>query len=666
MRVFKLLLSVFVAVLTGIAAASTGVIKLTTYPAMAVADARSTVTVTAEVRDLNGRLVPNGTQILFESTLGSFRENVVSTVSGYARATLVSGAIAGTAKITASAISLNAASTTELEYVTDRSLLSTAKEYIEVIGPEYLMYGMDQKIIAASGPNKGVHVRYRDVEIEADDVQVMVPTYEVRARKARLKIGSFEGNFEELYIALNTRRGYGTTTFKAKEVMLAPVGLFFRLVETEVERLRFGLVSVNASGVQPLVEDLPSNQFEFSDLGESSTKISAKKAVAFPRKEIQFQKADIYMGDVRVMKLPLFQVSLIGGTPLLTDQVINVDNNQLAVNYPHYLSLKPGETSLLRFRMGNRYNARGLGSDRAPYLDYELNWNRGEDMDGGMTVSGIGRSDWGVNVHQYVRVDDRTSAFAHADLTSMRNLFGSGNVSRQFDGFQVSLSGNANTTIRGLEYSNQQYALVAEKDPTKVGKLPVRLYYGLVATHSAVDTSSFSTTQTGAGLRARAQLLPVSLDRNTSLHASLAVSHLSGHNTAEGLTLNGSANLSRRITNDASVLLTYDYSQDAFNSLIGNHRLSAQGTYYGGRTSLNVFGSRSLDADRMNYFADATYRISGIWRVAYSYTFDRFLGESVTDYNIALIYRFGWRDFGVTFSQKTKRLGIQVLGTTFN
>src|SRR5687768_4123119 len=116
MRSLKLFISVLALALTGIALASTGVIKLTTYPAISVADARSTVTVTAEVRDLNGRLVPNGTQVLFEASMGNFREGLVSTVNGFARATLVSGSTAGIATVTASAIALNAKSTVEIEY----------------------------------------------------------------------------------------------------------------------------------------------------------------------------------------------------------------------------------------------------------------------------------------------------------------------------------------------------------------------------------------------------------------------------------------------------------------------------------------------------------------------------------------------------------------------
>ena len=53
--------------------ASDGVINLEVYPPVTVADGRSTLTVTASVRDSSGNLVPDGTQVVFDTTLGTFR-----------------------------------------------------------------------------------------------------------------------------------------------------------------------------------------------------------------------------------------------------------------------------------------------------------------------------------------------------------------------------------------------------------------------------------------------------------------------------------------------------------------------------------------------------------------------------------------------------------------
>ena len=142
------------------------------------------------------------------------------------------------------------------------------------------------------------------------------------------------------------------------------------------------------------------------------------------------------------MQMPLYQLNLMQtqGSNVMSS-MINVNNNQVQVNYPYYLSLKPGQTSLLRFRTGERYG-RGINSSGGAFIDYEMNWNRGDEMDGKFTISGIGRKDWTVGVHQYARLDDRTTAFGMVEMPANQSLYGSINLNRVYNGFQVSLNGN--------------------------------------------------------------------------------------------------------------------------------------------------------------------------------------------------------------------------------
>ncbi|MES1227211.1 MAG: invasin domain 3-containing protein, partial [Armatimonadota bacterium] len=115
-----------------IAHAGQGSVRLTTFPDMAVADARSTITVTAEVRENSGRPCVNGTKVVFQTTSGHFQDSSVSTTDGFARAVLITGGTAGTAKITASAVTLGASATGEVEFVRSRSELATANSYVQI------------------------------------------------------------------------------------------------------------------------------------------------------------------------------------------------------------------------------------------------------------------------------------------------------------------------------------------------------------------------------------------------------------------------------------------------------------------------------------------------------------------------------------------------------
>ncbi len=91
----------------------------------------------------------------------------------------------------------------EFEFVGDRKLLSTAQEYIEIVAPGDLQFTADTRIVGAAAPERGVYVRYRDMEIHADDVQVNIGAMELRARKAKLKFGKTTAEFDHLYLHLS-------------------------------------------------------------------------------------------------------------------------------------------------------------------------------------------------------------------------------------------------------------------------------------------------------------------------------------------------------------------------------------------------------------------------------------------------------------------------------
>lgn len=654
-----------------------GADQIVAYPSISVADGRSTTTITADVRDRTGRRVADGTRVIFNSTLGTFRESVVTTTNGLARAILVSGGSPGMAKITATPLSGGGSpSTFEFEFVADRSMLSSAKEYIEIVAPGLMHYTVDTRLLGAAGKGKGVSVRYRDIQVDADDVQIDIPRYVLRARKAHLKFGKIDQDFDELFITLNQRKGYGTTSFRAKRPQVLrmqgrwlglstqqPDGTFAFVPPTEQDR--YGLVEIRGSSITPATTVAPASNFEFEELVGSPSSIAAKKAVIFPSKQIQFQKADIYVADRKVMSMPLFQVNLQTGSdsPVVTEQLVKVDNNNLNINYPYFLSLKPGQTSLLRFRTGEDYG-RGNSTSRGAFIDYEMNWNRGDDMDGGFAVRGLGRRDWRLGLQQYLRIDDRSTASAQVEIPASSSFFGSAAVNRQFDGFQVSLNGSHTRSLRGTKYTLSDYSLVAEGNPIKMG----RAFQATIGVTAQTNSNSLiGSSQSSTGIRTRLQSFAIPVDSKTNLTTSLSASIVRGQNIGDGFIIGSTTTLSRRFGNQGSLLFSYDFMRDGYNDkALGQHRLSAQTYWNMGRTNLTLFASKSMDIDRMNVYGDVSYRLSGLWRISSSYTFDKYLTNRFLDYDFAIGYRLGWREIGFIWSQRTNRIGFQLLGATID
>ena len=186
---------------TSVCLAATINIQLQSYPNEAVADGRSSVAITLYVRNSDGTNVPDGTQIVLSTTLGTFRETIVTTTSGIARTVLVAGNIPGTARITAATLQNQSSPTiSEVEFVSDRSKLSSSNDYVELSATGSLEYTYKERIATASGADHGVKFQFRDRQLVADDLQYLYDAQIVRARQATLKIGNKDYNFSDLYL----------------------------------------------------------------------------------------------------------------------------------------------------------------------------------------------------------------------------------------------------------------------------------------------------------------------------------------------------------------------------------------------------------------------------------------------------------------------------------
>jgi hypothetical protein len=135
MRIALRLVSLLVLSLAFALALADSSIRLTTFPTyLAPSDGRSTVSIKAEIRDQSGHAIIDGTRVVFTSNIGTFRENIVATSGGAAFATLIAPTAPGIANITATALSGDASpGVATIEFVDDRNLLNSAKEYIEIV-----------------------------------------------------------------------------------------------------------------------------------------------------------------------------------------------------------------------------------------------------------------------------------------------------------------------------------------------------------------------------------------------------------------------------------------------------------------------------------------------------------------------------------------------------
>ncbi len=647
------------------AAAASGSIELTAYPGISIADGRSTITITAQVRDSGGQMVPDGTIVMFTTTLGQFRENQVATQNGFARVALEASSIPGTGKVTASVLKFTATASMEVLFVGDRSMLSSASDYIEIVAPRDMAYSLEDKTIQANGENRGVHVRYRDITIDADDIEITVPNYELKAKNAKLTMGDKTFEMKSLYMRLNQRKGIGQMTVVEKQYRYERS--WFLALPQVTERERLATVEITPTGVVPSSATIYPGQLEFKDISEALTIVEAKKAIAYPSREVDFYRADVIVGQQKIMSLPLYRVSTHPTSPIVTEQYVHVSQNNFGLDYPYYLDLRPGQTSLLRLRYGRNVGS-GLGLTGGTYLDYEFNWNKGADMDGGLYLRGLARNDWGFGMRQFWRPTSKTSIAAQIDFPAHRSMFANMNIGSSFiPGFQANLNASHGQGLTSTRFRNNQYSAIIEKDPMRLDGLNARLFIGLNASQTEFSNTTETRTQNRAGIRARFLGDSIRLASGQTLNFSYTVGHYTGSNLTSPFSHQATMALTTAFSNGLFLQTNYDYVMDGITDFaLGQHRLSADAYYRQGNWGVRGFASKSIDVQRLNASVGLDFKASSLWRVNYGYYIDQYLGDSFLDQTVVVAYRLGFREIGLSYSQRRQRLGIEILGTTFN
>jgi hypothetical protein len=615
-----------------------GAIRVSVYPAAAVADGASQILVVAEVRTAQGKPAPDGTQVAFNTTLGAFREPVVAAEGGVARATLIASQTPGTATITATAVGLGVVGETQALFVATQDELRSATDYVQVLGTEYLAYANEQRLIAASGRARGASVRFSFTRIEADDLQLEVENLRVKARNARLHFGSETTEFAELSYELRASQGYGVAEREGR---------------WEVVRVRHGTV-------EPFDAVVPAEQFRFADISESSLVIKAAQIWFYPNERIQFHRAEFYVGEVRTLSLPLYSQSLWSGG-VGSDTLIGVQSGQVYLDVPYYYILTPTQVGALRLRTA-QVGGRTMGAARGMFLDLEHEYRVGFGT-GMVSLTSLARNDWGLNWRHQQPLSPNTRVALWLDSPAHQGIYGSVQLSHQARGYSTGVTLAGSTYWRGTRAQSLRTDVFIETTPRRVAELPVRQSLSLNFAANRLQGNTGTQTREGVGIRARWNLIPQSLGKGTTLTGGLTVGRFVGNLPNAGWSLTGTLGVTQALGAGGALSLNYDYAQDALSAnLLGRHRLSGSLSWSASeRYYLTGYFSRALDANSVSYVGDFSWRISPLWRVGLGYTWQRYQQYDFRDQTFTVAYRIGFREVALTWSSFSKRWSVDLL-----
>ena len=637
--------------------AQNGTVKASSFPSLALSDGNSPVVITAEIRDNAGSLVPDGTQVVFECKLGMFDQQSVPTQHGVAKATLHAPSIPGYAVIRISVLRFSAFGETAVEFVKERTKVESALRQLDVIGGASLTYSVQDRVFEATGPNRTAVARLGKVEVAADEFQINVYQLTIKARNAALRIGGSERFFDELSYNMKSRLGVGLTkiTDPGRVVRVGPIAQWIP------GRTHLGYVDIAADTETARKYPPDPDMFKFVTVVDSLSLVSANRAVVVLDRSIQFQHATVRMGGEVLMKVPLYDYPLSSSSQVITEQFLQVNNNQVALNYPYYVTLNPGATNLFRMRYSTPFSG-GAGYQTGTFLDYEMNWNQGDMGNGSMTVGGIGRDDWGVSLRQSWLTPGSTIVTAAVDTPSHQSLLANFGINQPLKGGNASIAYGISRSLTDPDSKSASLSAVIQTDSRKIRSTPFHLSTGITASSNDQFSTGFEGHQSGIGLQTRVNMDPIKLAGLGRLRFNYVASELF-HSGEWGLAHQASIGLSTQFQQGFVLDTQYDYTVDPFtSSFLGRQRVTADTYYNKGAWSLRGNFLRMLDYDRSSGRLGIEHKFSNLWRLNYNSVMDILGGDRYFDQNIGIGYRLGLREIGLTYSQHTGRLGFELRG----
>lgn len=670
MRVIVLITTafLFLSVLTIPAIADRGVgsIDLSANPNTIAADGKSTCTINAQVRNKDGGLVPDDTEIQFSASLGVIQESA-TTSAGVARVKLVSSDIPGTCIVTATWLDGQAVAQTNVEFG-DAVSLPQGRQYITIEADKYLAYSIDYRILEALGD---VKIRYRSLELQAHEVQIDLDKNRIVAI----------GGSGTQPVKLSTESGIVEADMFTCDLS-GTRGLLLSAGKGAVQEVDLSKAkpTISTEEVSYMSED-----FDLVDLSDSTMLVKAKAATIFPNEKIQFKSANVYVNGKRMLSLPYYLLSLTGYAPD-GEQYVGYSTGGITLNLPVYYSLTPSSSGALLMRHGDSTGWGQYGQKPGWFIDARQKYATDKSQ-GMLTLNRITNNDWGAQISHNQDLGNQTQAYLYMDYPAHQNFFGSLNLNKGFKTFNMGLSlDGSKYVIDGNDLTPQSASRALSADvyiqtlAKKLGKSPLKYTLSARTQHYYTNDSSQDTVaewDSTQRLDANIYSMPMPLGRNLTLRNSVSLGYVMGDSNTRGLSKLGTAVLDWKLSKQSNFQLSYRFTErpsisvvrrpgteETVETLINNNarqtlsamlRLGDSKKWYA-----SVYAIKGLDYSSANIFADFSYRLSNSWRLGMRSTTNNVGVSSYDDFELSLGKRIGNRELLAVWSKSQNKIMFEL------
>ena len=619
-------------------------IDISASPSTLPSDGKSVSTVSAEVWDSNGQHAPDGTMVHFTSSMGVIEESA-STMGGIARVRLVSADIPGECVLTATWIEGQAVSHISVPFgnvVTEPEGL----HYIGIDKADYLAYSVDYKTMDALGH---VTIRYRNMRIEAKEVQINTETGRLVARgigedeKLRIykKDGETEGDM--LTISMFDLNGLLLSSDKGK---VQKIDLSKQVPEFSKEDAVY-----------------TPDDFNLADLSDSAVLIKAKAATIFMNDKIQFTKARVYVDGKGMLSLPYYLYSLTG-VQEEGQQYVGYSTGGITLNLPYYYALTPSFSGSVHVRHGDKTGWGDFGQTPGWFIDLSQKYDTGNG-NGDLTIQRMTDQNWGLNLSHTQSFGKDTNGYLYFDSPNHKDTYANVSVSHSMHSADIGLGIYNTHSLLGSNSMNTNVYLQTRAKPIAQGS---KLMYTLSARSAYTKDSLASLSGMNNSAQGNIYTTPIALSKALSLRSSLGLGYVWGDLSAKGLSTIGTAVLDWKVSNYNRIFLNYRYADRAtvLNTLtttqqIGKHTLSLNALFTDGKKwNASIYGIKGLDYPTMSLFADLNYRMSPEWRFGISSTTNRYGIKRYDDLELSLGKIIGSRELNAVWSQSQKKIMFEL------
>jgi hypothetical protein len=623
-------------------------LELTANPSQVPADNSTEARVRIEVRETTGRLVAGEVQLVVSTSLGYLSEDRVARhkslqirTNGGVGIVFVSSDAAGLATITAWVG--EARNSTTIRFLPEGEAARPVSKVIHVRA-KWVGFSVDHRVIEARDE---AQIQLGKLSIAAtDSVSVDLTGFYIQAASLEpdgvvVQSESHELAGNHLYFDLGTRRG-----------------CLRRLGDGGVERVFF-----DAYKLTPVEDgfELPPSAFRREER-ETQTWLLADGLSYFIGEKIVLRHGSAWVGNQKIVSfLPIWIIGLPGYRGSTNSNMFSLSSDGgLALDFPYFYSVTETTTGAVKVQHGTE--AGSIASRDGWALAWEREYRAlDDDYEGSIEIAGLPRSEWGWQWQDQRRIRDDVSSYLNVAMPDHHSIFS------DVSAYRYASSGRYN--LRAY-YDNPRdyidsYGLVGDWLANPI-RLDTHKSYRLGLTagveHSFLTNRvefnndlfaslDFGTHALGSRTTAQPRIRNVfSWDTGgynaNAVRFDIDLKHSFGRSCLIGMGYGA-----EYFSGDATV--------DGIEQTVTLDLMTRRGKWY-----LYLYGSHNITFEDTFAYLDINFYPSPKWRWEVAGTYYDFDGDTFNEWELTVARIFGQREIGLSYSEETNRISLELGGFT--